>query len=903
MSDDSTHSGPLPDQGKQTLGGYELLAKVGQGTMGAVYKTRQISMNRVVALKVLSQQLAENAEFVARFLREAQAAARVNHTNIVQAFDTGEADGHYYLAMEFVDGPSLDELLTATGALPEQRALEITRDIASGLRAAHGAGLIHRDVKPANILLTSDGTAKLADLGLARECTVDDEGCLTNLGFALGSPDYIAPEQIRAEADIDGRCDIYSLGATLYHLLTGAHPYTGATGTVVMSKHLAEAVPNARQANPQVSVDAATIIMKAMAKNREDRYSDASEMLAAVEAVLRGERPSVAAPPPQRAAPPPQRTAPPPQQAAPAAQQAAPIAHPRHALSRAPRRKSTTGLYVGGAIAAVAVIGLLVALFAGPKNPPPARKRSASARKTSDSPEALAAKADAERLATLREWVRKHPGEYGAAIESYRRAIARMTSPTTRMNAQGDVRELRRKLNAGAQAALASIKRRAAAMAKTGDYDGAIALFNKVPAPFVGVLADAVNRATGQLKAEADTKIRTALSEARKLAANGKHNEAIAKLKQLDGMRYAAGLTRVKSVRAELAAQYAKARGTTERARQQQLLNEVRAVLPAGLRTHRFEALATRLDKLIADPDLDLIKKELEADRKVITKLSALLRRVRANARAEAGKTVKTTIRWKGIGATMQTYDATTDTVHFDRGEQTITEMRATDLKALLDLNPGPANEYHEPLALLFIAEGTPKGAQTHIEQADSQTLIRHLRRVLGGGAGGGAVAVKVVPVKPVKIPTTAQTDDSPTMRKSRALFKEYCGYLETKRTAARAARRQAAETEMQRPKAIIARCKGIIARYASRGISYYRIVRAEKSIATQRQKLAAITDKTKAALKTIDRKAATRKLYLLNVLLGHKKALDLGRTFTDDQLRIGYEKVVPAEPGGGEEY
>ncbi len=140
---------------KQTLGGYEILGKIGQGAMGVVFKARQVSMNRIVELKVLPQRLAKNAEFVDRFLREAHSAARLNHTNIVQAFDAGEAGGYYYLAMEFVDGPSLDELLKTSGALSEQRALEIVRDIARALEAAQSAGLIHRDVKPANILLTS----------------------------------------------------------------------------------------------------------------------------------------------------------------------------------------------------------------------------------------------------------------------------------------------------------------------------------------------------------------------------------------------------------------------------------------------------------------------------------------------------------------------------------------------------------------------------------------------------------------------------------------------------------------------------------------------------------------------------------------------------------------------------
>ena len=268
-----------PDtQKRQRVGGYEILAKLGQGGMGAVFRATQLSMGRTIALKILPPRLAKNKEYVERFFREARSAAKLDHPNIVQAIDAGLADGYHYFAMEFVEGKSVEDMLQGGAALPEKQALEIVRDIGRALNYAHEAGIVHRDIKPANILLTAEGVAKLADLGLARE-TATTAANLTQAGFAIGTPDYISPEQVRGEKDLDGRSDVYSLGATLYHMLVGQPPSAGGTGNEVMAKHLAEPVPDARRANPQVSRAAARVAWKAMAKDRERRYKTAGEMV------------------------------------------------------------------------------------------------------------------------------------------------------------------------------------------------------------------------------------------------------------------------------------------------------------------------------------------------------------------------------------------------------------------------------------------------------------------------------------------------------------------------------------------------------------------------------------------------------------------------------------------------
>ena len=869
---------------QKMLGGYELLGKIGQGAMGAVFKARQVSMNRTVALKVMPQRLAKNKEFVARFLREAHSAGKLNQPCIVQAFDAGEADGYYYIAMEYIDGPCLDDVLETDGALPEQQALEIARDIAKALGYAHKAGLIHRDVKPANILLTSEWEAKLADLGLARESAVNDDSNLTNVGIALGTPDYMAPEQVRGDANIDGRCDTYSLGATLYHLLVGRPPFKGGTRAEIMSKHLTARAPNPRKANPDISAAAAAIIQKAMAKKRDARYADAAEMLAALEAVIEGE----------------------PAAAAGGAKRSSALSRTREQAGRPGSRK---WLYAGLGTAAAALIasGVYVALFTGPKTHIPVNEHTSDPTETVQTPpptpRKTPAETDAERLAAVRQWTKDHPNEYSAAIGRYRDAISQLTTSAAKSEAEAELQALEHERAAPmkeAKAALASAQSHAATLAKAGNYDGAIAVFDKLPAQFASMLADSAKKAKERLKAEAVIKVKTVLDEARKLGADDKCDEALAQLKQLDGLRYAAALPKIQDVRAELLANQLKAREAAERARQQRLLSAFRARLPAALRAHQFEALATRLGELIADPSLNTIKKEAEADRRVVEKLSALLQRIRSNTKAEARKTAKTTTRWKGIPATVQAYDSETGTVRFNRGKQTLTDMRATDLKALLDLDPGPANEYHEHLALLFIAESTPEDAKTHMEQAADPTLIRHLQKMLGAVDAGTA--------EPGNDPAPAGKEAVLAMWKSsQALYKEYCGHLEKKRTKAREACRQSMTGEIETIKKRIAKLNVTVAELreemsstsSESSIRYSERQREEalRSITQLRNSIPSVGKKARARLKLIDSKTMARKTSLQALLLRHKKALDLGRAFTEKQMRAAYEKIVPAEP------
>jgi len=274
----------------QQIPGYQTLRWLGAGAMARVCLARQLSLDRLVAIKILPKRYSENPEYVERFYREGQAAAKLNHPNIVQAFDVGEAGGFHYFVMEYVEGHTLYDELAKGKVFSEAEALRIIIQIARALAHAHERGLIHRDVKPKNIMITQDGVAKLADMGLAR-LAEDVQAAQAEAGRAFGTPYYISPEQIRGEVDIDFRADIYSLGATLYHLVTGRVPFEGPTPAAVMHKHLKEPLVPPDHINTELSVGLGEVVEVMMAKHREDRYASTKDLLMDLEAVAAGEAP------------------------------------------------------------------------------------------------------------------------------------------------------------------------------------------------------------------------------------------------------------------------------------------------------------------------------------------------------------------------------------------------------------------------------------------------------------------------------------------------------------------------------------------------------------------------------------------------------------------------------------
>jgi hypothetical protein len=289
---------PQPAEVPLVLGGYQILKELGRGGMGTVYLARQLSLDRKVALKVMKPDWAQNTTFMARFTREAHAAAQLAHHNIVQIYDVGSDRGFHYFSMEYVEGQSLGDLVQRQGPLSPEVAVGYVLQAARGLKYGHDRGMIHRDVKPDNLLLNDQGIVKVADLGLVKtpETTEPDRspgavpgtaGSQLTLAHAtVGTPAYMAPEQARNSTQVDGRADVYALGCTLYVLVTGRPPFQGSTALEVISRHAFEPIVPPDALVKQVPKALSDIILKMVAKKPADRYADMGEVIRALESFL-----------------------------------------------------------------------------------------------------------------------------------------------------------------------------------------------------------------------------------------------------------------------------------------------------------------------------------------------------------------------------------------------------------------------------------------------------------------------------------------------------------------------------------------------------------------------------------------------------------------------------------------
>jgi serine/threonine protein kinase/formylglycine-generating enzyme required for sulfatase activity len=273
-----------------TLAGFRLEREIGRGAMGRVFLATQLSMDRQVALKVMPGPSVADSGFVERFFQEVRLAARLEHPNIVAAFDAGEDHGYYYFAMAYIDGESLDVRVKQHGPLPEREVLAWTVSIAEALSHAWDSShILHRDVKPANIMVDRDGRALIMDMGIAKN--LSDDSHLTATGVALGTPHYMSPEQARGIQNLDFRADMYSLGATLFHLVVGRVPFIGTSAVEVVTKHLHSPLPAVRSLRPEVSKECEDIIARMMAKERAQRFSSWEACIRDMHAVLKGKTP------------------------------------------------------------------------------------------------------------------------------------------------------------------------------------------------------------------------------------------------------------------------------------------------------------------------------------------------------------------------------------------------------------------------------------------------------------------------------------------------------------------------------------------------------------------------------------------------------------------------------------
>lgn len=271
--------------------GYEVVEKIAEGGMGAVYKARQLSMNRFVAIKVLLPRYAADKEGRERFVREAHAVAKLSHPNVVAGIDAGVSQGVCYFVMEYLDGEPLDQVLRRRGSMPWREATTLIRHTAAALDHAHRHGIVHRDVKPSNIMLLRDGTAKLADLGLARLTESTDQS-LTQSGMLVGSPAYISPEQATGDRSVDIRSDIFSLGLTFFELICGERAYAGSNPMSLMTALLTRDVPLDKLRSLDAPSDVIAVIARMAQRESARRYANPQELIEDLDALLAGAAPA-----------------------------------------------------------------------------------------------------------------------------------------------------------------------------------------------------------------------------------------------------------------------------------------------------------------------------------------------------------------------------------------------------------------------------------------------------------------------------------------------------------------------------------------------------------------------------------------------------------------------------------
>lgn len=482
------------------LGGYRIERKLGVGGMGEVWLAQHTTMQRAVALKILFPAMTADPEFVARFMREVQTAAKFEHPHVVTAFDAGQIDGIHFLAVSYVDGEEMGKRLHRQGVIPEKEALLIARGVADALDYVWSKfRVLHRDVKPANIMLTADGTPKLMDMGISKTMASDLNVTLSR--DIVGTPHYMSPEQARADENIDFHADVYSLGATLYHFVTGSMPYSGTSPMAVLAKHITEPLESPRKRNPAVSEGCTALIEAMMAKNPKDRPESWEAVIRDIDLVLKGRpplsrraqagRPVVMRMAPREAATP----RPAGQAAAVPGNQTQPGRKPDPPSLAAPPKAKWP--LIAAMVAAVAGVGLVAYLATGSATAPtvaPAAPPAQTPAQTTDKA--------AEMWDYAVQFANANPQQFELAVGHFRTVKEQAAGTKYEKMADGEINRLeqaqREALGRAAAGVLDGLRTRAQPLLQVQDYAGAAALY----ADYHGAMSKETESERGKLAAE-----------------------------------------------------------------------------------------------------------------------------------------------------------------------------------------------------------------------------------------------------------------------------------------------------------------------------------------------------------------------------------------------------------------
>ena len=437
------------------IGGCRLERRIGAGGMGVVFEARHQALHKRVAVKMLLPVLVADQVFVKRFMAEARMAAQVEHPNIVQVLNVGRDGDVYFMVLQFIEGESLRDLMSR-GPLDPDEAARIALQAARGLAAAHKKGIVHRDVKPENILIDGEGVARVVDMGLSKSLTTSESAVLTAPGTAMGTPNYISPEQATEASTVDARADIYSLGATLYHAISGAPPFEGPSALAVMTKHLSEPLAPLSSRRPDVPPALAAIVEKMMAKEPEDRYQTMDQVVGVLRAHLEGAggtAPGLSAAPVGSAG-----TLP----------TAAAVPVPAHVGGG---RKWP--FVILGSLGTLGVV-VVLAVFAAVKSP--GRKA----------------------LAVARDYERQHPRDYVGSRLRYEEVQQRFPNGQWFARAAAALKKLDDRLMADSQSELAEFETRVAELERAGRWGDAARIWATFPAEFAGTQAGARAAARGR---------------------------------------------------------------------------------------------------------------------------------------------------------------------------------------------------------------------------------------------------------------------------------------------------------------------------------------------------------------------------------------------------------------------